>query len=425
MNASKTSTELAGHVPAAVKRLAGHVADAGGRAYLVGGSVRDALLGRPSKDLDVEVFGLPVDRLEKLLRAHGRVNAVGRSFGVLKWRPRDAWALGEVDVSIPRRDSKTGPGHRGIAVEGDPDMTVVEAVHRRDLTINAMMFDLVDDVLVDPAGGLDDLREGRLRAVDTSTFLEDPLRALRVVQFAARLGFEPDDALIRLCQDAALDELPAERIQGEWQKLLLKGKHVAMGLDLADRTRILQRVFPPWPHPDAGALLDALQPARQRVLSRDDPKAEGRAWALMLTGWLAGAAPATVEAVLDILWLHRVAGHPVRDRVLSAVAQLDAPLASDAALRRLATRAEVELVASVRLALGDAAAASALQRAEELGILHDKPAPLLQGRDLRGLIQPGPRMGEVLARVYEAQLDGDVATPGEALTLARRLVGDA
>jgi tRNA nucleotidyltransferase (CCA-adding enzyme) len=398
------------------------VVEAGGRAYLVGGSVRDALLGRTSKDLDVEVFGLPVDRLEGLLRRLGRVNAVGRSFGVLKWRPRADRTLGELDVSIPRRDSNVGPGHKGIDVEGDPDMSLDEAVRRRDLTINAILFDIDRGELVDPSGGQRDLEAGLLRAVDTTTFLEDPLRALRVVQFAARLGFQPDEALVQLCIDAALDELPAERIQGEWQKLLLKGEHLSLGMELAARTRVLARVFPGWSDPTSGPLLDALRTARDRIAHRsDDPKAEGRAWALMLTGWLAHASKDQVEDVLDRLWLHKVAGYPLRERVHSAVAQLGHPLDSDAALRRLSTVAEVETVASVRAAQGDPHGAHALAAAERLGVLHHKPPPLLQGRDIKTLMKPGPEMGRLLAKVYEAQLDGDVRTPEEALALAQTL----
>ena len=107
---------------------------------MVGGSVRDHLLGRHVKDWDVEVFGLSAKDLERALRRVGRVNAVGKSFGVFKMHHE---ALGEVDVSIPRRDSNTGPGHRGIAVEGDPDMSTTEAARRRDLTINAISYDLV------------------------------------------------------------------------------------------------------------------------------------------------------------------------------------------------------------------------------------------------------------------------------------------
>ncbi len=170
----------------------------------------------------MEVFGLPEDDLERLLRRLGRIDAVGRSFGVYKLRPR-GWQDGrEIDVAIPRRDSKIGPGHRGIDVVGDPDMSIREAARRRDLTVNAILWDIVADELIDPWNGLSDLRDRVLRAVDEQTFLEDPLRALRVVQFAARLSFAPTERLLQICRSAALDELPAERVRSEWEKLLFK-----------------------------------------------------------------------------------------------------------------------------------------------------------------------------------------------------------
>ena len=118
------------NVSPAIRGLADDVQRAGGRALLVGGGVRDALLGREAKDQDVEVYGLPSDELASLLRRTGKVDEVGRSFGVFKWTPP-----GEdtIDVSLPRTDSKLGPGHRGIAVHGDPFLDVVEASRRRDL----------------------------------------------------------------------------------------------------------------------------------------------------------------------------------------------------------------------------------------------------------------------------------------------------
>ena len=424
MSASKIGTEPTIDVPPAVVALARAVRAKGGQAYLVGGSVRDALLDKVSKDLDVEVFGLDVDQLERLLRRQGRVNAVGKSFGVLKWRPRDAPDLGEVDVSIPRRDSNVGPGHRGIAVVGDPTMTIEEAVARRDLTINAILYDPVEQRLIDPSNGRADLHERRLQAVDPSCFLEDPLRALRVIQFAARLGFRPTPELTRLCQEAPLEELPAERIQLEWGKLLLKGEHMGMAFQLAQETAVLERVMPSWPDVAHGKHLDALRSHRRRILGREDPQRIGRAWAVMLTGWLAGAPPAVVEDILDRLWLHKVAGYPLRARVLAAVANLDHPLASDADLRHLSTHAEVETVASVRSAHHDPTAPDALHRAVQLGVLHHKPAPLLQGRSLRKHMASGPHMGVVLAAVYKAQLDGTVCDADTALAYALRLIPD-
>ncbi len=407
-------------LPRPIERLAADVASRGGRAYLVGGGVRDHLMGLEVKDWDIEVFGVQARDLVRLLRHGGHVNAVGRSFGVFKWSPPGTVGEAEIDVSIPRRDSKVGPGHKGIHVEGDPDMTVDEAARRRDLTINAMMWDIVDRRLVDPWGGRADLDAGLLRAVDDDTFLEDPLRALRVVQFAARLSFRVADDLYALCQRAALDELPAERIQGEWGKLLLKGTP-SVGFAVARRARILERVFPEVAHVDADAVLDRLAAGPRAAM---DP--EGRAWALMLAGWLHTVPVEVATTTLDRLWMHSYKSYPVRDRTLQAIAAWKQPTDTDAALRHLSTRAELRLVLPLQAAVRDDDRTRALTRAASLGILERKPDPLIGGRELKSLgVPPGPAMGELLQRVYVAQLDGVVVTRDEALDLARALLQNA
>jgi tRNA nucleotidyltransferase (CCA-adding enzyme) len=294
------------------------------------------------------------------------------------------------------------------------------------MTVNAIMLSLPGGEVVDPAGGLNDLREQVLREVDATTFLEDPLRALRVVQFAARLGFAPTPSLRTLCRDAALDELPAERIFVEWEKLLIKGARPSLGFDIAAETGVLDRVFPglaPWDAEQAKAI-DAAAEARDRL---DDP---GRALALMVAVWLAPSVdrgldePSPIGRALDRMGLFRVGGYPARDRVLQALRETASP-ADDAALRWMSTRCELELTLRARHARAvDDVARTAIdaagQRAFELGILHEKPAPVLQGRDLQQLgVRGGPQMGEWLKLVYAAQLDGDVTSREEGLALLR------
>ena len=376
---------------------------------LVGGGVRDALRGESVTDWDVEVFGLPEDRLVGVLKTFGRVNAVGKSFGVYKLGGQH-----EIDVSIPRRDSKKGPGHKGIHVEGDPDMSPTEAARRRDLTINAIMVDPLTGEFIDPWDGRTDLDRGLLRAVDPTTFLEDPLRALRVVQFAARFGFAVDDALIALGREAALDELPPERILGEWGKLLLKGRFIASGMRFARDSGILSRVFPELPDDlAADAALD------RAVSVRDTLEPEGRRLGLMLAVWLWEADALATTRTLDRLGVFRHKGFPTREKLLAVHGHRDAPVGDDPSLRRLSTAAEPETLLSAAIVRGRPVR-DALDRAAAMGILHDPPPPLLQGRDLRGLpIPPGPEMGRLLKRVYDAQLEGTITEPGEALALAR------
>src|SRR4051812_48205841 len=181
------------NVPEIVLAITTAVRNAGGRALIVGGWVRDRLLGLPEGDnpnVDLEVFGVPGDRLRALLETFGRVEAVGESFQVYK--------VGGLDVSLPRRDSKAGRGHKGFIVTGDPGMSIVEAARRRDFTINAISWDPLTDEYFDPFDGRADLAKRLLRVVDPATFADDSLRVLRAVQFAARFALTIDDATAAL-----------------------------------------------------------------------------------------------------------------------------------------------------------------------------------------------------------------------------------
>src|SRR5947207_944114 len=181
-------------------QIAASVRAAGGRALIVGGWVRDRLMGRDpsashldgSKDIDIEVFGLSAERVRAIVEEFGRVEAVGESFQVYK--------AGDIDVSLPRRESKTGRGHRGFEVTGDPSLTIEEAARRRDFTVNAVAWDPLTDEYLDPFGGREDINRRLIRMVDPNTFPDDSLRVLRAVQFAARLEFAVDEPTRRRCR---------------------------------------------------------------------------------------------------------------------------------------------------------------------------------------------------------------------------------
>src|SRR5215510_9868819 len=228
-----------GTPPQLTLAVAAAVRDAGGRALVVGGWVRDRLLNLPEPEksnIDVEVFGVPGERLRALLEGLGRVEAVGESFQVYK--------VGDVDVSLPRRDSKAGRGHRGFVVTGDPDMSIAEAARRRDFTVNAISWDPLTSEYFDPFDGRGDLERRRLRMVDAETFADDSLRVLRAVQFAARLEFTLDEATAALCRTIPLDDLPYERVWGEIEKLLLQARHPSIGLALAMDLGVIATLFP-------------------------------------------------------------------------------------------------------------------------------------------------------------------------------------
>ena len=457
-------------MPAGLRRLLDAVVAAGGRPYVVGGAVRDALLGLPVKDFDVEVFGLAADRLKAALASVGDVNAVGEAFTVYKVTGLEG-VEGPVDVSIPRRDSKAGPGHRGIAVAGDPALSLEEASRRRDFTINALLFDPFTGRVEDPHGGQADLAARRLRAVDARTFGEDPLRALRAVQLAARFELTVDPETARLCSTMPLGELPAERIFGEIEKVILKARRPSNGLRLMREWGMLRTLAPellPLPdtpqepewHPEGDVwthTLLAMDEAAQQIADLDRP----RALAVML-GTLCHdlGKPATTRfddgrvrskgheqggldptrTLLDRWNVHSLLGYDVRGQVLALVGnhlkpyQLykDREQVTDGAIRRLSAKCEPVLLHRVARAdcLGRTPGQFStepmdwfLRRAEELDVAKRPPEPILKGRDLLALgLSPGPEIGRILKAVYERQLDGVVTNIDEARAEARRVL---
>ena len=234
----------------AVAKIAELAKSAGGRALIVGGAVRDMLLGDASvKDVDIEVFGVPPDRLQALIGESFALDPCGVSFGILKLRHFD------IDVAIPRRETKRGTGHKGFLIDSDPYLSVRDAAIRRDFTINAMYYDPLAKCLEDPFGGAADLENRILRHV-SDKFSEDPLRVLRGMQFVARFDLTPAQETIEFCRGISREGLPEERLFGEWQKLLLKGRQIGKGLDFLRQTGWV-RLFP-----ELAALIDCKQDAK-------------------------------------------------------------------------------------------------------------------------------------------------------------------
>ncbi|MEM7255582.1 MAG: HD domain-containing protein [Pseudomonadota bacterium] len=220
-----------------VTEIAQTIANAGGRALVVGGYVRDHLIGIESKDIDIEVFGMDLDRLESTLEAFGEVFAAGRSFGVLRLKSLD------VDFSLPRRDNKVGLGHRGFSVDIDPTLDFETAARRRDFTVNSIALDPLTGDIIDPHNGAHDLVDRRLRITDPDHFAEDPLRGLRAAQFIARFELTPDNDTVELCANLDLNELATERVGQEIYKLLLLGRRPSLGFEFLNQTGLI-RFFP-------------------------------------------------------------------------------------------------------------------------------------------------------------------------------------
>jgi len=194
-----------------VDELALAFARAGGRIVVVGGWVRDALLGRDAHDLDLEVFGLEPEAIERVVSGFGFTRAVGRQFPVWR-RNRDG-----LDLASPRAGALDYRRDEPASL----DAAFRVAARHRDLTVDAIGFDPLDARRLDPWGGAEDLEARRLRAVDPETFVVDPVRLLRVARLRAALPAEPDAALVALCQGLSLDDVPVERIAGELRRMLL------------------------------------------------------------------------------------------------------------------------------------------------------------------------------------------------------------
>lgn len=218
----------------------------GGRALLVGGSVRDSVLGKISKDFDVEIYGLEAERVEEVVKELGKVSEVGKAFGILKMSLDGGM---DIDVSLPRTDSKIGEGHRGFAVKTDPRMSVEDAARRRDFTMNALAADPLTGELFDPFGGVDDLKRRVLRVTDTERFGDDPLRVMRALQFVGRFGLsiEPESRDLMIAMIPELKHLSKERIRIEWEKLFLKSEKPSLGLAAGMALGIFNELHPEFP----------------------------------------------------------------------------------------------------------------------------------------------------------------------------------
>jgi tRNA nucleotidyltransferase (CCA-adding enzyme) len=219
-----------------------------GRIFEVGGAVRDKYL-KPDmrvKDRDYLVTGIPYDELTKILKSHGRVDLVGRSFGVIKFTQSQNEKLLTFDITLPRKEHSTGVGHKDFEVSFDPGIPVEEDLKRRDFTINAMAIALDNDELVDPLDGMVDLKQGQLRMTSVNSFEEDPLRMLRAVQFAARfdLQIEPETFAAMTANSSQIKTVSAERIAEELTKMLTLADGPSVGFRLMQDCGLLEEILP-------------------------------------------------------------------------------------------------------------------------------------------------------------------------------------
>ena len=427
------------------------VKSAGGRAFLVGGCVRDAFLGLAPTDWDIEVYGVTSETLVEILSPHFSIDLVGEAFSVLKLRGVP------IDISLPRRESKAGRGHRGFKVVADSEMTLEEAGSRRDFSMNAVAFDPISGEVVDPFGGLQDLESGILRHT-SSKFGDDPLRVLRGMQLAGRYSLCAVPETVELSKSLFTEygTLATERIWGEWDKWASQSVQPSAGLRFLHQCEWLQ-AYPELLalegcpqdsrfHPEGDVWIHTLHSTDQaaRIAQRDGLEEADRATLMLASLCHDLGKPKMTEMTRDGIhsrghaetediyrqFLFRIgAPKAVVDRVATLcryhLAHLDFG-GSPRYVRKLALALDavdetIEMLA--RLVEADHSARpplpsvlpekmeTLLKLASELAVKDAAPKPLLMGRHLIELgVSPGPELGKILQTVFDAQLNGKFDT---------------
>lgn len=453
-------------IPKSIEKVFTVLFDHGAYPLIVGGFVRDHFLKKQSKDIDIEVYGInSLKKLQKALEELAPVHEVGKNFGVLKM-DYDGYDL---DISLPRTERKTGKGHTGFEVQTNGQLDFKTAAKRRDFTMNAIGYDTRSGYFIDPYDGQKDIQEGLVRHINNETFVEDPLRVLRAVQFCARFNFKLETNTLKLCQNMVkekmLDELPAERIFEEYKKLLLKANKPSLGFELLDE-------------------MDALYPELKELQGVPQDKTyhpEGDVWIHTMMSLDAMAELRTGDDKRDTVLMLAILCHDfgkvettevVKGKVRSlghenllkpsqtfiqrlsdekALLQEVEPLikehlmpsalfkqkSKDPAIRRLSTRVNIENLVLVATAdhfgrtTKDAKAKKyeagewLLARAKKLKIKNSQPEPFLLGRHLidEGM-KPGLEFKVILKEAYENQLDGKIRGEKSAINWLKKYLNN-
>ena len=415
-------------LPKRLLAIAGEIREAGGRAFLVGGWVRDALFGKDCRDYDVEVYDIAQDELIPILKKYGRTNLVGKAFGVIHLAMKGL----SLDFSFPRTESKVGYGHRGFVVHTDEKLSFKEAALRRDFTINAMGMELPELTLCDPYGGIEDLKKGLLRHVGPA-FVEDSLRILRGVQFASRFALTLAPETVELCKTLSLADLSIERLFEEFKKWLLKPGKPSLGLRAFLDIRLnafFPEVFPLHKSWDAlGEMLDNMETARETLESEGKPLSDAQTMEFAFAAFLCGNPETSLK------FLERITNETLLLKIVPQLVQayneLDFAIVGNApALRRLAVKlGGLKLLCLLVKCTPREFYASAGDRnfpenlwdaAANLDLLEAAPQPYLCGKMLMDMgVKPGKQMGEIIKQSFELQLDGKIACTGDAIAWAK------
>jgi len=458
----------------------------GRNAYAVGGYVRDLVMGKPSEEIDILVTGFPLDEIIRRISPLGRVDLVGRSFGIIKFTVRKK----TYDIALPRTDipaDQPARRHRDFLITSDPALPIEKDLERRDFRCNSMALRLADGALIDPFGGQDDIKARRIRLTNRRAFPEDPLRVLRVARFSSVLGFSVDPDIYDIAKEIDLSALSVERVNEEVFKILLLAERPSVGLEELFKLGALKRLFPELYRLTLSIQDSLFHPEkddfghhsvwRHTQLTVDQARAiagfaglgqEKKLCLLLAALYHDVGKPATahweykrgrmvitnnghdlaseriVKKVLARFRVFSWNGYNLRKMVPLLIRShhrlselwLNRENVTKKAFNRLAveTQGEIELLiyldAADRAGRKERLAKSLdrqgkwlLRRFEELNVSRETIKPLVLGRDLIGLgVQPGPAMGKVLKRLYGMQLDNAFETKARGIQVAEGLI---
>lgn len=432
-----------------IERIVADIDTEGGRAFLVGGAVRDLIIGSDLKDIDIEVHGLELPILTAILKKQGGVMQVGKLFGVLRLS-----TVPQSDWSLPRSD---GPGRRPH-VTIDPHMGIVKALRRRDLTMNALAIDMITSELIDPFGGSSDIGKRVMRCVDPEFFIEDPLRLFRVMHFVGRFEMVPDEILNETCRVMDIRGVSRERIEEEFKKLLLFSQRPSLGIRWLASVGRLQEILPelaacidinqnPRWHPEGNVFEHTMQVVDAAARSTDLPPERklvlmyaalchdlGKVVSTRIENGLLRSHGHELESVpLARHMMRRLVGNKdLIRRVLllvryhmspgsfiangarqPAYKRLAVALAPDLSLEFLSRLFDADLRGrngDGHLPLSDTmpAVEKFIACAVHAGVLNGPEPALVKGADLKAQIGVGPQLGAAVKRAYEIQINGSI-----------------
>lgn len=458
----------------------------GNKVYAVGGYVRDILRKQPADEVDLLILSHTVNQVLNKLKPEGRVDLVGKSFGVIKFTKDNR----TYDIALPRIDRAEDTeirSHKDFNITTDPDIPIEKDLERRDFRCNSIALRLSDGIIIDPFKGKKDIQQKILGMTNPETFSEDPLRLLRAARFASILEYAVDNEIYEKAKSIELSGLSIERINDELFQILLRSPCPSVGLQEFFKLGILRQLFPElyqltlsiqdalfhpetdefghhtvWPH----TLITVDQAAR---LSGKSGNSKQKQLALLLAALFHDVGkPLTSEweykngrmvltnkrhdvisekitkKIFDRMKIFSWNGYGLRETVLRLIRCHHRPselwinreIITKKALNRLAADVGGEIELLIQLDVADRAGRSKspikgldkegrwlIKKFEELNVSRETIQPLIMGRDLIPLgVEPGPGMGKLLKKLYELQLDGEFENKPEGIKIAKKLI---